>query len=204
MVLNRVTLIRSAALIVTIIPVIGIAGPHKELDLKKFSDDDGGERQVSICARPSPGIGVPGHMFVALSEKLPIRERTYLALGHTTTATPLMAVLSYKGFLGTVDGYIGEEKYTSSKERCLVINVNRVGFAQAMSLVKPDISKVLPGASLPSLEHPVLLAYSLGDSDCMALAINVARVFQNGGVNVPERKTGELPMNFVRRLIDTN
>jgi len=143
-------------------------------------------------------------MFVALSEKLPNQERIYLAVGHTTSAPPLAAVLSYNGLLVTVSGYIGEEKYTASQEQCLVLNVNRAAYVQTMAMVQPDLSKLLPGISPPSTGNPVLLAYSLGANDCMSLAINIATSFHDKGITIPKREIAELPMTYVRRLIDAN
>lgn len=205
MVLIRSPLLRCTVLAAAwVVPFSTYAGSHKEIDLKTSSDADGGERQVSICARPSPGAGVPGHMFVALSEKLPNKERSYLAIGHTTAATPVAAVLSYNGILGTVNGYLGEEKYTASQEQCLVLNVNRDAYAQTMAMLQPDLSKLIPGVFPPTPKHPILLAYSLGASDCMALAIGVATNFQQKGVAVPKRESTELPMTYVRRMIDAN
>lgn len=180
------------------------AAPHKVLDLRVQSDPDGYEREVSICARPSPGTNVPGHMFVGFSSSEVNGKRTYLALGHTTSAPSKATLLTYSRLVGPVSGYIAEENYTSTREECLVLQVNRKDYDLALSLAQSSLTTALPGANAPDSNHPIILAYSLGQNDCMKLAIGVANHFTSRGVVVPVRGATELPMTYVRRLIDAN
>lgn len=176
------------------------AGPHKKLDLRVKSDADGLEREVLICARPSGNASIPGHMFLAFSTRSTASgQRTYYTVGHTSNAPVPQTLLTYTGLIPNVSGYITEERYTHAQEQCLVLAVNQVDYEKAFTLARPSIEQVI-GNKTPL--GPLLLAYSLGVNDCMGLAIGVAKLFQ--GVKVPERKATELPMDYVRRLIDSN
>ncbi|MGY4816785.1 hypothetical protein ACVNP3_12700 [Pseudomonas chlororaphis subsp. piscium] len=183
-----------------LVSVTAQTGPHKKLDLRVKSDSDGLEREVLICARPSGTAAIPGHMFLAFStHSAASGQRTYYTVGHTTSAPVPQTLLTYTGLIQNVSGYITEERYTHAQEQCLVLAVNQVDYDRAFTLARPSIEQVI-GNKTPI--GPLLLAYSLGANDCMGLAIGAAKVFQ--GVKVPERKATELPMDYVRRLIDSN
>lgn len=178
---------------------VSYAAPHKVINLKLKTDIDGQEREVSICARPSPGSSsLPGHMFVAFSSVNPEGKRSYTALGHTTSATPSKALLSYTKLIEGVAGQIKEEIYSDAKEKCLVIMVNKDAYERALSIAKPSIDKFIDDKS-----GPLTLSYKLGEQDCMTLAVNTAKAISNQ-IKVPERGSTELPMQYVRRLIDSN
>lgn len=171
------------------------AAPHKEIDLRTMSDPSG-DHGISLCARPSPTGSVPGHAFVVYSVKPPGKDRKILSLGFTTSSGPAKAVLSYKGWLATTDGYLGEERYTSINEECLVVHVDKAVFDQAWSLAHPL-------ASIPALaDLRLMAAYTLSSNDCMTFMTNVATSLK--GVKVPARGATELPLAYVRRLIDAN
>lgn len=172
-----------------------LAAPHKELDLRTLSDPSG-EHSISLCARPSPSGNVPGHAFVVYSVKPPGKDRKILSLGFTTSSGPSKAVLSYKGWLTTTDGYLGEERYTSIKEECLVVHVDKAVFDQAWGLAYPL-------ASIPALaDLQLMAAYKLSANDCLTFMSKVAVALK--GVKVPARGTTELPLDYVRRLIESN
>jgi hypothetical protein len=176
------------------------AGPHKKLDLRVKSDPDGLEREVLICARPSGTASIPGHMFVAFSTRsVSSGQRTYYTVGHTSNAPLPQTLLTYTGLIPNVSGHLAEERYTNAQERCLVLAVNRGDYDRAFALAHPSIESII-GNKTPS--GPLLLAYTLGANDCMELAIATAKTFK--GVTVPDRQATELPMNYVRRLIDSN
>lgn len=172
-----------------------LAAPHKELDLRTMSDPSG-DYDISLCARPSPGGNVPGHAFVVYSVKPPGKDRKVLSLGFTTSSGPAKAVLSYKGWLTAADGYLGEERYTSINEKCLVVHVDKAVFDKAWALSHPL-------ASIPALaDLRLTAAYTLSENDCMTFMSKVATSLK--GVNVPARGATELPLAYVRRLIDSN
>jgi hypothetical protein len=178
------------------------AEPHKSIDMRKLSDEDGVEREISFCAKPSIDTtkNLPGHMFVAFST-LNGKVRSYSALGHSTTATPKDALLTYGGLFPSVTGYLKEELYADSKDRCLVAKVNKKDYEKAYSVAHPALP---PGFPALGKNDVTLLAYKLGANDCMSYMISVANTLKTNGLKVPDRKATELPMEYVRRLIDSN
>lgn len=184
-----------AGLIGLLIPLKGFAGPHKEIDLRTMTEATG-EYDISLCARTSPSGPVPGHAFVVYSHRPPGKERKILAVGFTTSSGPVQAALSYKGWLTKADGYLGEERYTSVNERCLLAHVDKKVFEQAWSFAHPFVS--IPG--LNDLRWTG--AYTLAQNDCMTFMSSVADLLK--GVKVPTRGATELPLAYLRRLIDLN
>jgi hypothetical protein len=186
-----------------LVPVFATAAPHRVIDLKRQTDTDGIDREISFCTRPSPDIlkNLPGHAFVAFSTLTLDGKRSYTAIGHTTSATPVEAVLTYVGLISSVSGHLEEEKYISAKERCLVVRVNKQKFDAAFALTKSPLDQLIPD---PKDRPPVLLAYKLGASDCMNFMIMVAKLFQSDGLNIPERDSTELPLPYLRKMIDAN
>ena len=180
-----------------------MAGPHKTLDLRNQTDSDGGEREISICARPSPdtALNLPGHMFVGYSLRMPGRPRAYVALGHTTYAPPADALLSYLRVFPAVAGSISDERYTATLERCLVMKVSKADFETAYALATARVGTLTPN---PANWPPTTLSYRLGAQDCMQYAIEVAEGFKSKGLRVPQRGATELPMPYLRRLIEAN
>ena len=173
------------------------AAPHKEIDLRNKTDANG-EYSIAICARPSPGpAGLPGHAFVAYSEKPAGRERSVLALGFTTNSA-VGGVLSFSSLLATPAGFLGEEKFTHMKEECLVILVNEDDFRRAYAVARPFYDVPV----LQSIAYSGV--YSLTNNDCESFATKVAATFKGRGVVVPPRKTTDLPIDYVRKLIDAN
>lgn len=184
-----------AGFIGMMIPLEGFAGPHKEIDLRTMSDATG-DYDISLCARPSPTVDVPGHAFVVYSHKPPSKDRKILAVGFTTSSGPAKAALSYKGWLTKADGYLGEERYTSVNEQCLLAHVDKKVFEQAWSLAHPFVS--IPGLS----DLRWTGAYTLAQNDCITFMSSVAGSLK--GVKLPERGVTELPLAYLRRVIDSN
>jgi hypothetical protein len=183
--------------------VLAFAEPHKVVDFRNKSDADGVVREISFCGRPSPDTlkKLPGHAFVAFSSIEPSGKREYLAIGHTTKAPPINALLTYIGIINSVPGFLAEEKYTASKEECLVVGVNKDKFNKAISLAKSPLDNFFPNLND---RPPLLLSYKLGDADCMSFMISVARLFEPDGLNIPPRAATELPLIYIRRFIDSN
>jgi hypothetical protein len=177
------------------------AGPHKVIDLKNYSDADGIEREISFCARPSPGgSNLPGHAFVAFSTVTPNKGRSYQAVGHTTSAGPATTLLTYFKIFPNVSGHLAEERYTDAKEKCLVVKVNKPDYEEAYSAARTPWAQ-----SVPELTNPptLLLAYRLGDDDCMSFMTGVASKF-GGRLKLPKRGAVELPLPYLRRFIEAN
>lgn len=171
----------------------------KTLDLRNQTDADGGIREISFCARPSPDKpGLPGHAFVALSETKKDGSRTFRAIGHTVF-TVGEALLSYTGLV-TAAGALVDEKYTAIKQECLTLQVNKIQYEKSYGSVAQPL-KVIAVAFDETM--PIQKAYSLAAEDCVGFLISQANPFEPKVV-VPARNGGELPLKYVRRLIDAN
>lgn len=173
------------------------AAPHAVKDLRTSTDADGIAREISFCARPTPGSPVPGHAFVAFST-LDKGSRQFTTVGHTTLASKVDAILTYTAILPSVPGLLSEEHYTSVKEKCLVLKVNKDAYEAAMAAAQPALSRLFPSGN-----KPLLLAYTLGSNDCLGFMIGVARSF-GAKVKIPVRGSTELPLAYLRNFIDTN
>lgn len=174
----------------------------KVIDLRNQSDIVG-DYELGFCARPSPDTlkQLPGHAFVAYSHVPSKGERTFRAVGHTVSpgVSPGSAAWSYFG--KPVAGYLKEEQYTSSMERCLRVKVNKTDYEAAYALTVTALQAMgMQGAA----DVPVFQAYKLGANDCMNFVINVAEVLKGKGLTVPQRGSAELPTNYIERLIQSN
>lgn len=171
----------------------------KTVDLRNQTDVDGGVREISLCARPSPDKpGLPGHAFIAFSETRNDGSRTFRAIGHTVFSVG-EALLSYTGLV-TAAGALVDEKYTSIKQQCLTLQVNRGEYEKSYGLAAQLLKSV--GVVFDETK-PIQKAYSLAAEDCVGFLITQAQFF-GPKVVVPSRKGGDLPLNYVRRLIDSN
>lgn len=171
----------------------------KTIDLRNQTDGDGGSREVSFCARPSPDKpGLPGHAFIAFSETTKDGKRSFRAIGHTVFSAG-EALLSYTGLV-TADGALVDEKYTAIKQQCLTVLVNKADYQKSYGLVAQPLKSI--GVVLDETK-PVQKAYSLAAEDCVGFLITQAKLF-TPKVAVPSRNSGELPLSYVRRFIDAN
>jgi hypothetical protein len=171
----------------------------KELNLRTMSEV--GEYNVAFCARPSPdATGKPGHAFVSYSRVVSGDDREFLAIGHTVGAdvAPAIAVWSYFG--SPVSGLLKEERYTSIRQNCLDVKLNKSDYDQARALASNPLALL---GIIPA-DRIVLEAYKLGADDCMTFVIDVANSLKSKGLHVPPRHTGELPTPYVQRLSDAN
>jgi hypothetical protein len=187
----------AVAIFAFVMSAAAIAAPHRQLDLRNQTDANG-EYTISLCARPSPGpASLPGHAFVAYSVKPTGGERKFLTLGFTTGDPAIKGILSFSAILAKPDGYLDEEKFTSVNEECLVLLVNEKDFNAAYALAMP-FYKV---PALSALRYTGV--YSLTNNDCMTFMINTAKQFAPR-VKVPPRQATDLPLPYMRKLIDAN
>lgn len=197
------TLLKRYAIVVTaalqFVALTPAMASGKVIDLRRQTDSDGVVREISYCARPSPdsAMKLPGHAFVTFATVDASGRTKFRSVGHTTFNVGA-ALLSYTGLL-KADGAVVSEIYTSSKQRCLTTLVNRPAFdavyQQAMN----------PLAALGfSAEVPYALSYTLGAEDCLGFMIRVAKRFQADGMKLPARGAVELPLDYLRRMIDAN
>ena len=170
------------------------------LDLRNFSDESG-EYEIAFCARPSADTkkNIPGHAFVSFSYYSPKGNRTFTSIGHTVQSGTSMisAIWSYFGV--SVDGFLSEEKYTSIKQSCLVVKVNKSDYDAAYSLAEDPLKKL--GIVKNSY---VLESYKLGSEDCVGFLIKVAKKLESKGFIVPKRNNLESPLDYIQRLINSN
>lgn len=197
--MKRATLM--SGLLAAMFCLSAVAGPHLVVDLRNQSDADGLDREISLCARPSPGPGgLPGHAFVAFAQSNGGDTWSYDAVGHTTTAPVANTILTYTGLIPNVPGFLGNENYTSAKEECLVFQVNKRAYETALGYVKSPLDQLLaPDTPRP----PILLAYSLGGDDCITYATQVINSILPPDKSLPARGATELPETYVRRVIDS-
>lgn len=180
------------------------AAPYKVKDLRNQSDSDGNNYEISLCARPSPATaGLPGHAFVVYRVASADGGRNwFLAVGHTTHASPTQALLTYSGWLsGGVSGGLEEERYTAVKQNCLVLLVNKDPFNAALDRARDFLGGQLPSA--PD-RRATLLRYTLGVEDCVTFVSRVGSNFAPLGLTVPVRGAVELPLTYIRRVIESN
>lgn len=171
----------------------------KTLDFSNISDPTG-EYEVALCARPSPSTpkNLPGHAFVSFTHTNNTGQVSVKSIGHTTNVGALPALLSYFGT--PVSGYLSEEKYTSTMEKCLRIKVNKPDFQRALSHTENPLYKL----GIGDKNDPVLRNYSLGENDCMNFMVEVAKELTSLGLKIPDRKRAEKPLNYLERVLRAN
>ena len=99
-----------------------------------------------------------------------------------------------------MNGLLKEERYTSIRQNCLDVDVNKADYQRALAYTANPLAQL--GIGSPG--DIVLQAYKLGNEDCMAFAINVAKALESSGLKVPARRAMELPTDYIQRLSDAN
>jgi hypothetical protein len=180
----------------TLVASLATAQPQRTIDLRTRTDARV-THEVSFCARPSPGpSNLPGHAFVAFSTLEANGQRTYKAVGHTSVAPLANTIVTYVGGK-PVSGILKEELYTDALQRCLVAKVDAEAYARAEALTADPLKKF--GISG---DGPVTLAYRLGSEDCVGFMTSAMRAL-GSGLKVPARGATELPLDYLRRVIDS-
>lgn len=171
----------------------------KTLDLRTKTDADGSNREISLCARPSPDKpGLPGHAFIAFSETTIDGKITFRAIGHTVFSVG-EALLSYTGLVNA-DGALVNEKYTSIKQQCLTLLINKSDYQKSYASATQPLNSI---GIVFDESKPVQKSYSLAAEDCVGFLIMQAKSY-SPKISIPSRNSGELPLSYVRRLIDAN
>lgn len=173
----------------------------RDKDLRTMTDARG-ESEVGFCSRPSPNaFGFPGHDFVTFSTSRPDGSRDFRSVGHTVaTGAPIPSVVfSYFGG-SSVAGKQAEERYTSLKQACLMVLVNRSDYDKALAAAQPTLTAVgIPANVAASIER-----YSLGSNDCVSFAIKIANTLKAAGLVVPARSSIDTPASWIEKLIAAN
>ncbi|MFC0048574.1 hypothetical protein [Rheinheimera tilapiae] len=172
----------------------------KTINLRNKSDSDGGVREISFCARPSPATtGLPGHAFVVFAQTALGGKSKFRAIGHTVFSVG-DAILSYKGII-PANGALVNENYTAIKQECLTVQVN----ASEFETTYLDTTQPLAVLGIKFDEkHPIQKSYSLSENDCMDFMLNIANRYKVKGINIPKRNQSDLPLPYLRKLIEAN
>jgi hypothetical protein len=199
--LNGFDWVKTGCVAIIISLCAGVSGARaKTLDLRKSTDVDGSTREISFCARPSPGLpGLPGHAFVAYAVISADKGIKFRSLGHTVFSVG-DAILSFGGVIPTT-GALVEEKYTSTKQECLTIQLNKDMFESAYSAAFQPLAKL--GIKFDE-SLPIQKAYSLAAEDCVQFVVSLAQRFAAQELKVPARTSAEFPLPYLRRFIESN
>ncbi len=167
------------------------------IDLRNQSEV--GSYEISFCARPSPGGGLPGHAFVSFSASQPGQKRDFISVGHTVSASNKTVSNIWSAMGGPVDGLITEERYTSAMERCLRTMVKKMTYDYLRLEAADPLAKMGLAVGLP-----VVQGYKLGSEDCITFAIGIAKQLEPLGLRIPARATADLPAGYILKLIRAN
>ena len=188
------------AICIAILSAISITVHSKTIDLRNKTDTDGGTREISFCARPSPDKpGLPGHAFVAFAQVDKNGGVMFRALGHTVFSVS-DALLSYNELIPAT-GALVSEKYTSIKQECLTIQVNNAEYQSAYTQATQPLAAL--GVKFDE-SKPIQKTYALGINDCMDFMVTVANRFTQSGLKIPKREPTDLPLPYLRKFIDAN
>ncbi len=173
----------------------------RELDLRQMTDASGAA-EISFCARPSPNkFGLPGHAFVAFSITRANGGREFRSVGHTVTEGGNLSsvVFSYFGS-ASVAGKQMEERYTSVKQDCLTVKVNKPAYEIALKAAQPTLANLGVSQDVAASAE----RYSLGRDDCVTFAHAVALSLQQYGLKVPTRGATDTPQAWIAKLKEAN
>ena len=173
----------------------------RDKDLRTMTEAEG-ETEVGFCSRPSPDkTGMPGHAFVIFSAQKPGGGRDFRAIGHTIAAGTSTAAAALTYFGGApVAGKQMEERYTSIKQNCLAVKVDRSAYDNALAAVQPTLTAL----GMPADVGASAESYSLKDNDCIAFAEKVANSLKSQGLKVPARDATDTPASWIKKLIAAN
>jgi hypothetical protein len=156
---------------------------------------------LAICARPSPDSagGIPAHAFLVWREAGEHGERVTKAVGYAANEG-LKAVMASVASSMTNSSQLTQGTSIPAVRLCLELLVDKREFAAAENLTRPFFKHV---GSLET-EPTSAVVRSLGQEEASGLIAEIAVRFSNRGLYVPARRPGELPLAYVRRLIDAN
>jgi len=163
--------------------------------------DAGARYSIAICARPSPdsASGIPAHAFAVWREVNEGGERVSMALGYAPN-DGLKALIGPSTSGAPVAGQPSQGPSAEAVRSCIELLVNKRDFTTAANVARAPFKRV--GATQADAEPTTV--YSVAQEDASTSIAEVATRFSNRGLYVPGRRAGELPLAYVRRLIDAN
>ncbi len=169
-------------------------------DMRSMSSN--ADPEVGFCSRPSPDkFGFPGHAFVTFSERRSDDSRNFRAVGHTVAFGTSAGAAALTYFGGTaVAGQQAEERYTSIKQHCLTVKVDKSAYDAALAAAQPTLTALgIPADVAASAER-----YSLKNNDCVTFARRVALALEARGLSVPVRSSIDTPASWIGKLTSAN
>jgi len=112
----------------------------------------------------------------------------------------LKALIGSSTSANPVDSQASQGASAGNVRSCIELLVSKREFATTANVVRAPFKRV--GGSQTETE-PIAL-YSVAQEDASTSIAEVATRFSNRGLYVPGRRAGELPLAYVRRLIDAN
>lgn len=188
------------AALVLLLAVLTAESLGKTIDLSNMTDATG-LYNIAFCARSSPDpSGKPGHAFVSYSHQTPSGDRDFVSIGHTVSAGTSVGSGIWSYFSHPIPGLLKEEMYTSIKQNCLDVVVNKSDYQAAWALAQDPLHKM----GLTAQEGTVFQGYKLGAEDCITFLMAVAQTLKPRGLKVPARGNTELPLAYIARFIAAN
>jgi len=155
---------------------------------------------LAICARPSPDSagGIPAHAFLVWREAGEHGERVTKAVGYA--ANEGLKVVMVAPNPEATSSPLPQGTSVFAERRCLELLVDKREFAAAGNLAEPFFKRVGSAETEPAS----VTVQGLGQEEASKFITEVAVRFSTRGLYVPARRPGELPLAYVRRLIDAN
>jgi len=168
-------------------------------DFRKRADADA-RYSIAICARPSPDSagGIPAHAFLVWREAGEHGERVTKAVGYA--ANEGLKVVMVAPNPETTSSPLPQGTSVFAERLCLELLVDKREFAAAGNLAEPFFKRVGSAETEPASAA----VQGLGQEEASKFITEVAVRFSTRGLYVPARRPGELPLAYVRRLIDAN
>ena len=156
---------------------------------------------LSFCARPSPdsGLAIPSHAFVSWSQVPAAGKRGYKAVGTVSGLQP-KALVGFSRSITPVPMELTQGDYVSLVERCLNLLVSKTDYQRALKLGQSSLAQI--ASTIPS--QSVSAVYSLPPEDCLTMFVEVMKLFGNKGIALPPRRPSEMPLAYMRRLVEQN
>jgi hypothetical protein len=195
---NFLRLLRSA--VPSVLLPLAMPAEANHFDFRTQPDADA-RYSIAICARPSPdsASGIPPHAFAVWREVNDGGERVSMAVGYAPN-DGLKALIGSSTNGSPVASQSSQGASAGGVRSCIELLVNKREFATAANVARAPFKRV--GTAQAEAEPTAV--YSVAQEDASTSIAEVATRFSNRGLYVPGRRAGELPLAYVRRLIDAN